>query len=127
MSSLLVSGFSCQISYRRNLRCFLFGFAGQEDAVLNSYFHFLTMTPILHQSIYACFSNTAIVLTLVSFLFKSSGGKSISENVKKAYMSYIVNGVHSCYNKAVAYEILNCQPGDIMEYISDQPQSQEGA
>ena len=51
----------------------------------------------------------------------------MSENVKKAYMSYIVNGVHSCYNKAVAYEILNCQPGDIMEYISDQPRSQEGA
>ena len=42
-------------------------------------------------------------------------------------MSYIVNGVHSCYNKAVTCEVLNCQPGDIMEYISDQPQSQEGA
>ncbi len=24
-------------------------------------------------------------------------------------------------------EVLNCQPGDIMEYIPDQPQSQEGA
>ena len=48
----------------------MFGFARQEDAVLNSYFHFLTMTPILHQSIYACFSNTAIVLTLVLFLFQ---------------------------------------------------------
>ena len=45
----------------------------------------------------------------------------MSENLKKAYMSYIVNGVHSCYNKAVTCEVLNCQPGDIMEYISDQP------